>query len=371
VLVRPSYVLSGRAMLVAYSENVLRAYLNTNTSVINPEYPVVISKFIRGAKEVDFDAVAQKGKIKLWAISEHVEHAGVHSGDSTLVFPSFSLSQDAIDVINEVSVKIAKNLSVNGPFNIQYLVNEDGRSHPEVLVIEANLRASRSFPFVSKVLGVNFIEMATRVMLGIQVSAVKIRQPEYYGVKAPHFSFTKLRQVDPVLRVEMTSTGEVACFGKTIQEAYLKSLMSTGIILPEKTALVSLGGDEGKRNLLTGCKLLFSMGFIIYATDNTAKYLRLHGITAKHVHKVHDDKSPDVIDLIRQKKVQLVLNISDRNDLGVKELSKEVTDGYLIRRAAVDANIPLFTKNTIANLFMVLSFFRTGVDNAHYSASSP
>jgi len=352
VLIRPSYVLSGRAMFVAYSENQLEAYLDQADAIINSEYPLVISKFIRGAKEVDFDGVAQNGQILIWAISEHVEHAGVHSGDATLVLPSFSLSKATINQITEISQKIAAGLPINGPFNIQYLVNEYEDKTPEVLVIEANLRASRSFPFVSKVLGVNFITLATKIMLGKKVKPVKIKKPNYFGVKVPHFSFTRLRRADPVLRVEMASTGEVACFGDSLQEAYLKSQLATGVPLPTKTALLALGGEEGKQRLLPAARKLHKLGFTIYATRQTCGFLKNNGIAANFVYKVHEEGTPNVVDMIKGKKVSLVINLSDRGDLGVKHLVKETTDGFLIRRAAVDSNIPLFTKATIANLFV-------------------
>lgn len=352
VLIRPSYVLSGRAMFTAYSEGQFSAYLGQDDAVINSEYPLVISKFIRGAKEVDFDGVAQNGQILVSAISEHVEHAGVHSGDATLVLPSFSLNNNALDEITKTSQTITSNLPINGPFNIQYLVNEYPDKPPEVLVIEANLRASRSFPFVSKVLGVNFIELATKIMLGQKKQPIKVKRPKFYGVKVPHFSFTRLRRADPVLRVEMASTGEVACFGDDIHEAYLKAILATGIPMPRNTALLALGGDEGKERLLPAAKTLNKMGYSIYATRNTSKFLSGHGIKSQFVYKVHEQNEPNVVDLINQKKVSLVINLSDRGDLGVKHLIKEITDGFLIRRAAVDANIPLFTKATIANLFV-------------------
>lgn len=352
VLIRPSYVLSGKAMFTAYSEGQFEAYLEQSDAVINPEYPLVISKFIRGAKEVDFDAVAKSGKILVWAISEHVEHAGVHSGDASLVLPSFSLTQQSIKSISGVSQKIAQNLPINGPFNIQFLVEEHQKGQPEILVIEANLRASRSFPFVSKVFGVNFVELATKIMLGGKVKPITHRKPNFFGVKVPHFSFTRLRKADPVLRVEMASTGEVACFGNSVEEAYLKAVLATGIPLPSKTVLLALGGEEGKERLLSAAQKLEKMGFSIYATRKTSEFLKKHGISANFVYKVHEEGSPNVVDMIKQKKVSLVINLSDRGDLAVKHLMKEITDGFLIRRAAVDANIPLFTKATIANLFV-------------------
>lgn len=361
VLIRPSYVLSGRAMFVAYSQKTFESYLLQNTSIINPEYPLVISKFIRGAIEVDFDAVASAGNLIVQAISEHVEHAGVHSGDATLVLPPFSLSRTSTTKITEVAKKIIKSLQLTGPINIQFLVNQEGRFDPEVLVIEANLRASRSFPFVSKVLKTNFIELATKVMLGKKVSALKVKTPKFYGVKVPHFSFTRLRHTDPVLRVEMASTGEVACFGDDLYEAYIKALLSTGIPYARKSALLSLGGVEGKNRLLSVVRLLKEMNFKLHATRQTCEFLKLHNVQARFVYKVHEKGSPNVVDLITQKKVGLVINLSDRSDLGVKELLKEVTDGYLIRRAAVDANIPLFTKATIANLY-VTALYKYSID---------
>jgi len=352
VLIRPSYVLSGRAMYVAYSPEQLSTYLTQPNVMLTTEYPMVISKFIRGAKEVDFDAVAQKGKIIVWAISEHIEHAGVHSGDASLVLPTFTLSDEVIKRIKQISARIAQNLYITGPFNIQFLVDESGKRLPEILVIEANLRASRSFPFVSKVLGVNFIHLATKIMLGEHVQTYKMKRPKFYGVKVPHFSFTRLRRADPVLRVEMSSTGEVACFGKDIYEAYLKAILSTGLPLPRKRALLSLGGIESKQRLLATVQTLHQMGFSLYATRNTTDFLKLHYIPSKFIYKVHENKSPNVVDIIKSKKVDLVINLSDKSDLAVNHHIKVVTDGYLIRRAAVDVNIPLFTKATIANVFV-------------------
>lgn len=351
VLIRPSYVLSGKAMFTAHSEKTLTAYLQQSSSVINSEYPMVISKFIRGAKEIDFDAVAAKGTIMVSAVSEHIEHAGVHSGDASLVLPAFSLHQKSIKQIQAISQKIAETLQINGPFNIQFLVNENEAS-VEVLVIEANLRASRSFPFVSKVLGVNFISLATKIMLGKKVSKPNVKTPSFYGVKVPHFSFTRLRSADPVLRVEMASTGEVACFGEDIYESYLKAILSTGLPIPQKSALLSLGGDEGKIRLLPAVRTLHSMGFSLYATKRTSEFLKSYGINTSFVYKVYEHGKPNVVDLIKEHKVSLVINISDRSDLAVKSLIKEQTDGYLIRRAAVDANVPLFTKATIASVFV-------------------
>ena len=228
-------------------------------------------------------------------------------------------------------------------------------------MIEANLRASRSFPFVSKVLGVNFIKLATEIMLGKKVLPIDIKTPPYFGVKVPHFSFTRLRQVDPVLRVEMASTGEVACFGKDFYEAYLKALLSTGISYPKKSALLSFGGDEAKQRLLPAVRILHKMGFKLYSTRKTGLYLRNYGIKSEFVYKVFEKKSPNVLDIIKEKKADVVFNLSDRSDIDMKAWTKQITDGYLIRRAAVDANIPLFTKSTIANLY-VTSLYKYSLD---------
>lgn len=352
VLIRPSYVLSGSAMFVSYSPETLNWYLRESSAIVNSESAMVISKFIRGAKEVDFDAVAHKGTIIISAISEHVEHAGVHSGDATLVLPSFSLSQESIQHIKEASKKIANALSIHGPFNIQFLVNENGGSIPEVLVIEANLRASRSFPFVSKVLGVNFIDLATQAMLGRVVKVQNKSRPAYYGVKVPHFSFIRIREADPLLRVEMSSTGEVASFANDYREAYLLALLSTGVTFEKQSALVSLGGDESKQRLLHSILILSRLGYTVYATEKTHNFLLAHDIPSVFVHKVHEKGRPNVIDIIRSKKVGFVINLTERRDLGVQEGAKEFTDGYLIRRAAVEMNIPLFTKATAASLFV-------------------
>jgi carbamoyl-phosphate synthase large subunit len=353
VLIRPSYVLSGKAMFTAYSKNALIAYLENSDSIVNSEYPLVMSKFIRGAKEVDFDAVCQNGKVIIWAVSEHVEHSGVHSGDATLVLPSFSLTKFAKQKILKISNKIIKALNINGPVNIQFLVNHDGDFDLEVLVIEANLRASRSFPFVSKVFNINFIDLATKILLGMRVKPIEnFQKPKYFAIKTPHFSFTRLRGTDPVLGVEMASTGEVACFGDDIFEAFLKSLISIGMKWPGKKALISLGGSEAKERLLRTMQILAELGFKLYATEHTAKYLRENKIRAIDVYKVQDNKSPNVVDMISKRAVNIVINLSDRSDIGLKNIQKQITDGYLIRRAAVDVNIPLFTKATLATLFV-------------------
>jgi len=352
LLLRPSYVLSGKAMLVAHTQAMLDAYLKDTSTIINPDYPIVISKFVRGAKEVDFDAVSDHGKIIVWAISEHVEHSGVHSGDATLVLPSFSLSVEARDHIKDIADRIVASLGVIGAFNVQFLVRDLDDRLPDVQVIETNLRASRSFPFVSKVLGINFIDIATRIILGEKVSPPTILSVPYFGVKVPHFSFTRLRGTDPVLRVEMASTGEVACFGTRVTDAYLKAILSTGVSYPKKNVLLSLGGEEAKQRLLIGAEKLSRMGYKIYATRQTADFLRKHDIGCKLVYKIYEGGKPNVVDMIMGKKVGLVINLSDRSDLGERDIKRESTDGYLIRRAAVESNVILLTKATIANMFI-------------------
>ena len=351
VLLRPSFVLSGKAMFEAYSKKDLVSYFK-KYNIINSVYPLVISKFIRGAREVDFDAVASYGKILTYAISEHVENAGVHSGDATLVLPTFSLSASAKDKIALTAAKISKALKIHGPFNIQFLVNNYSTNYPDILVIEANLRASRSFPFVSKTYGMNFITLATKVMLS-NYSQVKPHQKlDFYCIKVPRFSFMRLRKVDPILRVEMASTGEVASFGDTVQEAYLKAVLSTGTNYPGKAVLLSLGGDAIKNRFLPAAIILKNMGFKIYATENTEVFLKKHKIDSHFVFKFHEKKHPCVLDLIQSKKVSLVINISERSDLSQSTFDLALSDGYLIRRAAVDAEIPLFTKISIATLFV-------------------
>ncbi|MBI3954965.1 carbamoyl-phosphate synthase (glutamine-hydrolyzing) large subunit, partial [Candidatus Gottesmanbacteria bacterium] len=330
VLLRPSFVLSGKAMFEAYSKKDLVSYFK-KYNVINNVYPLVISKFIRGAREVDFDAVAAYGNILTFAISEHVEHSGVHSGDATLVLPTFSLSKAAEDKIAVTAAKIAMALKIHGPFNIQFLVNNYSTDNPDILVIEANLRASRSFPFVSKTYGINFITLATKVMLGNYTKVNPHKKLDFYCVKVPRFSFTRLRKVDPILRVEMASTGEVASFGDTFQEAYLKAVLSTGTKYPSRSVLLSLGGEAIKNRFLPAAKILQSMGFKIYATENTERYLKTNGIKANFVYKFHEKKHPCVLDLIQSKKVSLVINISERSDLSQSTFDLAISDGYLIR----------------------------------------
>ncbi|KKR34049.1 MAG: Carbamoyl-phosphate synthase, large subunit [Candidatus Gottesmanbacteria bacterium GW2011_GWC2_39_8] len=351
VLIRPSYVLSGSAMFVAYFEKEFEAYLSHTGMKVDNDYPLVISKYYEEAKEVDLDGVAKNGKIVLSAISEHVENAGVHSGDAILVYPAFSLGKEIEKELLTISGKIAHVLSITGPFNIQFLIDKKDKI-PKIRVIETNLRASRSMPFISKASATNFIGVATEIMLGGRPRLKVQSRPDYFCIKSPHFSFTRIRKADPVLRVEMSSTGEVASFGKDIYEAYLLSFLSTGLSFPKGGVLLSLGGLAGKRRMLSGAAKLHKLGFKIYATGKTAKFLNENYIPAKLVYKVHEGKKPDVVDVIQSRKVGLVINLSDDSEIAIKEVVREYTDGYLIRRAAVDNNIHLITRAESAILFI-------------------
>ncbi len=332
VMVRPSYVLSGSAMNVAYSPRELKTYLQDAVQV-SQKYPVVISKFVDNAKEIEIDGVASKGELIIYAISEHVENAGVHSGDATLVLPPQRLYLETVRQIKTASKKIIKALNISGPFNIQFLAKDN-----RVMVIELNLRASRSFPFVSKVTGYNFVEMACKIMLAEEVKGdFKTIDIDYVGVKAPQFSFNRIKGADPKLRVEMLSTGEVACFGHDLDEAYLKSLLSTGFKKPSKSVFLSIGGDENKMDFLPSAQALSHMGLKIYATEHTSQSLTQNGIKNTRVYKISEGKHPSVVDLMHQGKIELVINISLGNSKGMSG------DGFIIRRTCVDLGIPLQT----------------------------
>ena len=340
VLVRPSYVLSGSAMNVAFNAKDLTTYLKTAVK-ISQEYPIVISRFHQNAKEVEIDAVAQDGRILTYAICEHVENAGVHSGDSTMVLPAQKIYLETEKQILKVAEKLAGALSITGPVNIQFLAKDN-----KVMVIECNLRASRSLPFVSKVTGVNFVKVATEAMLKIGKPKVyKSNNIGYVGVKAPQFSFSRIRGADPILRVEMTSTGEVACFGNDIAEAFLKSIISTGVKLPKKSVFISLAGDENKIKFLASTKLLAGLGLKIYATAGTTKYFRENGIETTMLYKIHEHKKPNVLDYLLAKKIDLVINIID------PYFKREFDDDYLIRRATIDYGVPILTNIQTAELF--------------------
>ncbi len=356
VLVRPSYVLSGAAMNVCYTDEELERFLQM-ASEVSKEYPVVISKFMTETNEVEFDAVAQQGEIVEYAISEHVEYAGVHSGDATMVFPAQQLSFATARQIKKMSRAIAKELNISGPFNIQYLAK--GR---DVKVIECNLRASRSFPFVSKVLKRNFIETATRIMLDAPYtkpdkSAFDI---DHIGVKASQFSFARLQNADPILGVDMSSTGEVGCLGDSFEEALLNSMIATGYKIPskEKGVMISSGGTKEKAHMLDGALMLTKVGYTIYASEGTAKYLNENGAKAIPVSWPDEDKpgQENVMKMIAEHRFDLVVNIPKNRT------SRELTNGYKIRRAAIDHNIPLITNARLASAF-IEAFCTLGIED--------
>jgi carbamoyl-phosphate synthase large subunit len=346
VLVRPSYVLSGAAMRVAHNKESLIDFLETATRV-SPDAPVVISKFEIGAKEIEIDAVAYKGRLVIYAIAEHIEHAGVHSGDATIVLPPQKLYIETIRRIKNITKEISKELDISGPFNIQFLAKAN-----EVKVIECNLRASRSFPFSSKVTGYNFIEIATKAMLNMR-DAKDLNRTDYktldldhVGVKAPQFSFSRLKGADPVLGVEMASTGEVACFGKTLQAALLKAMISVGFTIPKKNILLSIGRIEDKTALLESAKILQKHGYNLFATEGTSQFLNENGVKNSLVHKVSTGKSPNLLDYLEKKKLDFVI------DIPKNYTRREITDGYLIRRTAIDMNIPLITNVQVAKMLI-------------------
>lgn len=348
ILIRPSFVLSGKAMLVIETEEQLTEYLLTVGTDFR-EHALVMTKFLQGAKECDFDGVAKNGTLIISALSEHVEKGGVHSGDATLVLPAMSLSNDMQNLIKQNSETIIKALKVSGPFNIQYLV-----SNNKPYVIECNLRASRSIPFVSKAMKHNFIAIATQIALGENVKPIRVKPLRHITVKAPQFSFRRLRGADPVLRVEMSSTGEVAAFGKTIHEAYLKALFSTGVTYPVKKAVfLSLGGIEGKKSFLSSSSLLADMGYTLYATGGTYAYLETNGIKSICVEKLHEQKHPNYLDLLREHKIGFSVVLQERFSDTVKTIvEKGASDGYLMRRMSVDLGLLLFTNAETARLFI-------------------
>ena len=342
VLVRPSYVLSGAAMNVCYDNEELERFLAMATEV-SKEYPVVVSKFMQDTKEIEFDAVADKGEIVEYAISEHIEYAGVHSGDATMVFPAQHIYFSTIRQIKKISRKIAKELNISGPFNIQYLAK-----NREVKVIECNLRASRSFPFVSKILKTNFIETATKIMLDVPYNTPEKSEFDIdrIGVKASQFSFARLQNADPVLGVDMSSTGEVGCLGDDLNEALLNSLIATGYTIPKKSVLISSGDAKGKVDLLEPAREMVQHGYEIYATAGTAKFFNDNGVNAKKVSWPDEDLPDNVMDLIASHKIELIINVPKNHT------KRELTNGYRIRRAAIDHNIPLMTNVRLAKAFI-------------------
>jgi carbamoyl-phosphate synthase large subunit len=343
VLVRPSYVLSGAAMNVVSNREELEHFLTLATNV-SKKYPVVVSEFVQNAKEVEIDAVAKDGEIIVYAISEHVEFAGVHSGDATMVFPAQKMYVETMRRIKKITRQIAKGLHISGPFNIQFLAKDN-----DIKVIECNLRASRSFPFVSKVLKVNFIDIATRIMLGlpVEVPHKSFFELDYVGIKASQFSFSRLQQADPVLGVEMASTGEVGCIGEDFYEAILKSMLSVGYKIPERNVLLSTGDSRSKIEMVAPAKALQERGYNIFATKGTAKYLEEHGVKATVLYWPDQNETPNTLEYIKEKKIDLVVNIP-------KNLSKdELNNDYTIRRSAIDYNIPLITNARLASAFIM------------------
>jgi carbamoyl-phosphate synthase large subunit len=358
VLIRPSYVLSGAAMNVVSNKDQLHHFL-TLAAHVSKEHPVVVSEFIENAKEIEVDAVAKDGEIVAYAISEHVEFAGVHSGDATIVFPPQKLYIETIRRIKKISKKIAKALEITGPFNIQYLAKDN-----DIKVIECNLRASRSFPFVSKVLRTNLIEIATKAMLNVPFEKPdkSLFELDYVGVKAPQFSFHRLLNADPVSGVDMASTGEVACIGENFYEALLKSMLSVGYRIPKKNILISSGPTRGKVELLESARMLKERGFTIYATGGTHKFFLENGVETEQVFwPDEDDKQPNTLDLIKNRKIDMVINIPKDHT------TRELSNGYRIRRNAIDFNIPLITNARVASAF-IYAICKLDLDNISIKA---
>ena len=342
VLVRPSYVLSGAAMNVCSNQEELERFLKLAANVSH-KHPVVISKFLQHAKEVEMDAVARDGEIIAYAISEHIEFAGVHSGDATIQFPAQKLYVETVRRIKKISGQIARELRISGPFNIQFLAKDN-----DIKVIECNLRASRSFPFVSKVLKINLIELATKVMLGVPVEKPhkSLFDFDYVGIKASQFSFNRLQKADPVLGVDMASTGEVGCLGDDTGSALLAAMLSVGQRIPEKNILLSTGGAKQKADMLEAARTLKEHGYTLYATGGTSRYLTENGIENNLVYWPSEQREPQALTLLHERKIDMVVNIP--KDLTAGELS----NGYKIRRAAVDLNIPLITNSRLASAFI-------------------
>jgi carbamoyl-phosphate synthase large subunit len=343
VLIRPSYVLSGAAMNVVSNPDQLEHFLEMAANV-SKEHPVVVTEFIENAKEIEIDAVGNKGEMIAYAISEHVEFAGVHSGDATIVFPPQKLYVETIRRVKKIARQIAKGLEITGPFNMQFLAKDN-----DIKVIECNLRSSRSFPFVSKVMKLNLIEIATKVMLGIDVPKPdkSLFELDYVGVKAPQFSFARLLKADPVLGVDMSSTGEVGCIGETYYEAILKSMLSVGYTFPKKNILISSGPSRGKLELLNSARMLTERGYNIYATEGTHKFFRDNGVDTTRIYWPDEEgQAPHTIDMIKDKQIDLVINIPKNHT------KRELKNGYQIRRSSIDYNIPLITNARVASAFL-------------------
>ncbi len=342
VLVRPSFVLSGSNMRLIHSEDDLKSYLQ-KALVISKEYPITISKFIEEAREIEIDAVAQNGAIKVFAVSEHVENAGVHSGDASIIFPPQKLYIETLKKLRFIAESLAKNLSITGPFNIQCLARDN-----DVSIIEINLRSSRTFPFISKVTNIDFIELSVNAFFGKcrEEKIINLMSYDFVVAKVAQFSFSRLTGADPVLDVEMTSTGEVACFGDDIEEAFLKAELSVGGKIPKKGIFISLGGEVNKINFLDYVKYLTQLNVPVFATEKTAEFLNRNGLKTRKLYKIHEGKSPNVLEYFKNGKIDLAINVTDNY------LKKDVNDDYFIRRSAVDHNIPLFTNIKKAGLFI-------------------
>ena len=352
VLVRPSYVLSGAAMNVCSNREELERFLQLAANV-SKKHPVVVSQFIEHAKEVEMDAVAQNGEIVAYAISEHIEFAGVHSGDATIQFPPQKLYVETVRRIKRISREIAKALNISGPFNIQYLAKDN-----DIKVIECNLRASRSFPFVSKVLKINFIELATKVMLGLPVEKPEknLFELDYVGIKASQFSFNRLQKADPVLGVDMASTGEVGCIGMDTSCAVLKAMLSVGYRIPKKNILLSTGTMKQKADMMDAARMLVNKGYKLFATGGTHKALAESGIESTHVYWPSEEGHPQALEMLHSKEIDMVVNIPKNLTAG------ELSNGYKIRRAAIDLNIPLITNARLASAF-INAFCTMSVDD--------
>merc|ERR1719240_106228 len=346
-LVRPSYVLSGAAMRVVDSDIDLERFLRT-AAVVSRDFPVVISKYIQNAKEVELDAVGQEGELLNYAVAEHVENAGVHSGDASLLLPAQKLFVETHRRVKQLGQKICRALKISGPFNVQFICKDN-----EVKVIECNLRASRSMPYISKTYNVNLIELATRVMIGspVQTATIQPTEMEYINTKVPMFSFGRLKNSDPRLGVEMQSTGEVACFGVNQHDAFLKAMIAAGFKIPAKNVLLTIGPDTQKNEFVQYAKMFLEMGYKLFATKNTHETLKHSGVESTMVFKPLVKREPNIRTLLREGKLDLVINVPDSMD------SQALTDGFELRRAAVDSAVPLITDIKTAML-CVTSLFR-------------
>jgi carbamoyl-phosphate synthase large subunit len=351
ILVRPSYVLSGAAMNVVSNESELDHFLQLAVDV-SKQHPVVVSEFIENAKEIEIDAVADNGEVILYAINEHIEFAGVHSGDATMVFPPQKIYFETVRRIKAISRKIAAELNISGPYNIQFLAKDN-----DVKVIECNLRASRSLPFVSKVLKSNFIELATDIMLNAKYEkpTKSLFELDCIGIKASQFSFARLSKADPILGVDMSSTGEVGCIGDDYYDALLKSMLSVGQRIPKKNILLSTGPVESKAELLSSIKLLIKHGYELFSTSGTHRFLKENGVESELLYWPDEKKSPNTIEYLSKRKIDLVINIP-------KDHTKnELDNDYTIRRSAIDFNIPLITNSRLAQAY-ITAFCKKDID---------